>query len=191
MPKLGFSEALDQVIASHPQFDREAYLFLRDALDFTIKSRKKQKSELSRHVTGQELMEGVRLYALQEFGPMVPTVFETWNIRECGDVGQMVFNLIQGGIFDKTENDSMDDFKGAYAFHDAFVKPYLPEKPFVTFRPATPKLLIKEAEPTVEAPAQAAKSPKARKTTKVKPAKDAKATTTKAKKPKTVTKSEG
>ncbi len=129
MQKIGFAEALERIVAADARFDREAYLFLRDALDFTIKSRKKQKSDLSRHVTGQELLEGVRLYALGEFGPMVPTVFETWRIKQCDDIGEMVFNLIRAGIFGKTENDSIEDFKAGYDFHEAFVKPFLPEKP--------------------------------------------------------------
>ncbi len=129
MQKIGFAEALDKVIEQDPRYDREAYVFLRDALDFTIKRRKKQKSEISRHVTGQELLEGIREYALNEFGPMVPTVFEAWNIRECRDFGNMVFNLINAGIFGKTDSDSIDDFNDGYDFYDAFVKPFLPEKP--------------------------------------------------------------
>ena len=135
MQKIGFAEALDQIVAEDARFDKEAYLFLRDALDFTIKSRKKQKSDLSRHVAGPELLEGVRQFAIQEFGPMVPTVFDTWGVKECSDVGHMVFNLIRAGIFGKTETDSIDDFKNGYDFHDAFVKPYLPEKPLVPSLP--------------------------------------------------------
>lgn len=139
MQKIGFAEALEKIVALDPRYDREAYLFLRDALDFTIKARKKQKSGLSSHVTGQELLEGVREYAIGEFGPMVPTVFETWNIQECTDVGNMVFNLIQAGIFGKTDTDTIEDFKDVFDFHDAFVKPFLPEKPRPTPPVATPR----------------------------------------------------
>jgi len=127
MQKIGFSEALEKIVAADPRFEREAYLFLQDALDFTLKSRKKQKADLSRHVTGQELLEGVRQYALEEFGPMVPTVFETWGIRQCPDIGAMVFNLIGAGIFGKTERDTIDDFKEGFDFEEAFVKPFLPD----------------------------------------------------------------
>lgn len=127
MQKTGFTEALDQVVAADPRYDREAYLFLQDALDFTMKSRKKQKSDLSRHVTGQELLEGIRVFALREYGPMVPLVFETWGISRCEDFGEMVFNLIRAGIFGKTDTDTVDDFRGGYDFQEAFVKPYLPE----------------------------------------------------------------
>ncbi len=129
MQKTGFTEALEQAVAADPRYDREAYLFLQDALDFTMKFRKKQKTELSRHVTGQELLEGIRQYALKEFGPMVPTVFETWGITRCEDFGEMVFNLIRVGIFGKTDSDSIEDFGSGYDFRKAFVEPFLPERP--------------------------------------------------------------
>jgi len=128
MQKIGFAEALDSIVASDPRYQREAYIFLRDALDFTTKQQKKAKGTTVRHVSGPELLEGVRQYALKEFGPMVVTVFENWGIRSCEDIGHMVFNLIGAGIFGKTDQDSIEDFKAVYDFRDAFVKPYTPEK---------------------------------------------------------------
>jgi len=127
MQKTGFTEALDRVVAADPRYDREAYLFLQDALDYTMKSRKKQKAELSRHVSGQELLEGVRAFAIREYGPMVPTVFGVWGINRCEDFGDMVFNLIRAGIFGKTDTDTIEDFRNGYDFCEAFVKPFLPE----------------------------------------------------------------
>jgi uncharacterized repeat protein (TIGR04138 family) len=128
MQKIGFAEALDSIVASDPRYQREAYVFLRDSLDFTTKQQKKAKGTTVRHVSGPELLEGVRLYALKEFGPMVVTVFENWGIRSCEDIGHMVFNLIGAGIFGKTDEDSLEDFKAVYDFQEAFVKPYAPEK---------------------------------------------------------------
>lgn len=128
MQKTGFTEALDRILVVDPRFDREAYLFLQDALDFTMKSRKKQKTDLSRHVTGQELLEGVRGFAIKEYGPMVLTVFETWGISRCEDFGEMVFNLIRGGVFGKTDSDRIEDFSGGYDFREAFEKPFQPER---------------------------------------------------------------
>jgi uncharacterized repeat protein (TIGR04138 family) len=128
MQKIGFAEALDSIIATDPRFSRDAYVFLRDALDFTTKQQKKIKGTTVRHVAGPELLEGVRQYALKEFGPMVITVFSSWGINRCEDIGHMVFNLIDAGIFGKTEEDSMEDFKSVYDFQDAFVKPFAPDK---------------------------------------------------------------
>jgi uncharacterized repeat protein (TIGR04138 family) len=134
MQKIGFAEALDSIVASDPRYQRDAYVFLRDALDFTTKQQKKIKGATVRHVAGPELLEGVRQYALKEFGPMVITVFDNWGIQCCEDIGNMVFNLIGAGIFGKTEEDSMEDFKNVYDFEEAFVKPFAPVKP-------TPKAL--------------------------------------------------
>jgi uncharacterized repeat protein (TIGR04138 family) len=127
MQKIGFSEALDSIVASDARYQREAYVFLRDALDFTTKQQKKVKGASVRHVAGPELLEGVRQYALKEFGPMAVSVFSFWGITRCEDIGQMVFNLIAAGIFGKTDEDSMDDFKAVYDFGEAFVKPFKPQ----------------------------------------------------------------
>jgi uncharacterized repeat protein (TIGR04138 family) len=128
MQKIGFAEALDSILASDPRYQREAYVFLRDALDFTTKQQKKVKGVSVRHVTGPELLDGVRRYALKEFGPMVMTVFDSWGLRSCEDIGNIVFNLIAAGVFGKTEEDSIEDFKNVYDFQEAFVKPFSPEK---------------------------------------------------------------
>src|SRR5262249_15614534 len=129
MQKIGFAEALESVVGSDPRYQREGYIFLRDALDFTTKQQKKTKGVSVRHVTGPELLDGVRQYALKEFGPMVITVFDSWGIRSCEDIGHMVFNLIGAGVFGKTEQDSIEDFKSVYDFKEAFVKPFAPAKP--------------------------------------------------------------
>src|SRR3982751_1883357 len=139
MQKIGFAEALDSIIAGDPRYARDAYVFLRDALDYTTKQQKKAKGTTVRHVSGPELLDGVRQYALKEFGPMVMTVFDNWGIRSCEDIGNMVFNLINAGVFGKTDEDSIEDFKNVYDFENAFVKPFAPEKPAgVKSLPGTP-----------------------------------------------------
>jgi uncharacterized repeat protein (TIGR04138 family) len=136
MQKIGFAEALDSIVAGDPRYHRDAYIFLRDALDFTTKQQKKIKGATVRHVTGPELLEGVRQYALKEFGPMVMTVFDNWGIHSCEDIGNMVFNLIGAGIFGKTEEDSIEDFKNVYDFVEAFIKPFAPARPAIVKLPA-------------------------------------------------------
>jgi uncharacterized repeat protein (TIGR04138 family) len=125
MQKLDFAEAVDLIVARDPRYDRESYSFLRDALDYTVKHRKKSRQGTgSGHVSGQQLLEGIRQYALKQFGPMVITVLTYWGISRCEDFGEMVYNLIRTGVFGKTDTDSLDDFKGGYTFEAAFVTPY-------------------------------------------------------------------
>jgi uncharacterized repeat protein (TIGR04138 family) len=122
----GFAEAVETICEKDQRFNAEGYAFLRDALNHTIKQNRRDRTSGSRHVSGQELMEGTRVYALKEFGPMVITVLEYWGIRATADFGDMVFNLIEAGIFGKTDSDSKQDFKDCYDFHEAFVAPFLP-----------------------------------------------------------------
>ena len=140
MQKIGFAEALDSIVATDPRYHRDAYVFLRDALDFTTKQQKKAKGTTVRHVSGPELLEGVRHYALKEFGPMVVTVFDSWGIHSTEDVGHMVFNLIGAGIFGKTDEDSINDFKNVFDFDEAFVKPFAPVKVTASSTPPPPSL---------------------------------------------------
>lgn len=131
MQKLDFGEKLDLIVQQDSRFDREAYLFLRDALDYTVKLRKKSKEtketkDGTDHVSGQQLLDGIRQFALKQNGPMVPTVLAYWGVRRGEDFGEMVFNFIREGIFGKTDTDTVEDFKGGYDFHDAFVLPFLP-----------------------------------------------------------------
>lgn len=135
MQKLDFNEALDQIVTRDPRYGRDAYHFIRESLDFTIKQRKKSR-DAAAHVTAQQLLEGIRVHALKQFGPMAMTVFDYWGVQRCEDFGEMVFSLIRLGIFGKTDRDSIDDFKGGYSFHEAFIAPYLPAKPPVFRRVA-------------------------------------------------------
>jgi uncharacterized repeat protein (TIGR04138 family) len=124
-----FEEVLDQIVAKDSRYHREAYHFLREALDHTQKAISKANKGRFRHVTGQELLAGIRGFALQQFGPMTLTLLEEWGIRRCEDFGELVFNLVEHGVLSKTETDSRADFQGGYDFDEAFRKPFLPARP--------------------------------------------------------------
>lgn len=143
MKKIGFSEAVAKIMARDNRYEAEAYTFVRDALDFTIKLRRKasgreegqhggreiiEGARQASNVSGQELLQGIRQYALKEFGPMVMTVLSYWGIHKCDDVGEIVFNLIGEGIFGKSEHDSINDFKNGFDFKEAFVTPFVPPR---------------------------------------------------------------
>jgi uncharacterized repeat protein (TIGR04138 family) len=126
MHEVSFDEALELILQSDPRYPRDAYVFLREALDYTQKHLAKAARGQLRHVTGQELLAGIRAYALQQFGPMTLTVFAEWGVHSGRDFGEMVFNLVDAGLLGKTEQDSRADFEGGYDFDDAFRKPFLP-----------------------------------------------------------------
>ena len=93
----------------------EAYSFILSALHHTM-----TKLTPPRHITGREFCEGIRGYAIDQYGPMAGTVLGHWGITRTLDFGQIVFDLVEVGLMRKTEEDSLDDFKDVYDFKDAF-----------------------------------------------------------------------
>jgi uncharacterized repeat protein (TIGR04138 family) len=126
MHEVSFDEALAIICGKDVRFAREGYLFVRDALNHTQKEISKKNRNEVRHVTGQELLAGIRDYALAQYGPMATMLFQEWGIKDCRDFGVMVFNMVDAGWLAKTETDSITDFETGYDFYEAFQKPFLP-----------------------------------------------------------------
>lgn len=126
MQEVSFEEALDLIQARDERYQRDAYIFIREALDYTQKSISKENRGRIRHVSGQELLEGAREYALSQYGPMAMMLLGEWGVHTCADFGEIVFNMVEIGLLAKTEKDSRADFEGGYDFFDAFRKPFLP-----------------------------------------------------------------
>ncbi|MGA2175293.1 MAG: Minf_1886 family protein [Verrucomicrobiota bacterium] len=127
MRPANLEDDIRKIVAADPRFPYEAYIFVQEALQYTQRALGRTKSE-HKHVAGKELLDGLRQYALDSFGPMVPTVLGEWGIHSCEDIGEIVFNMIEHGVASKTETDSRADFKGHFSFDDAFRKPFLPTK---------------------------------------------------------------
>ena len=124
-----FAEIVSLICKDDPRYGRRAYEFVRLGLDHTVKELRRKdasRAERSRHVSGRELLEGLRAFALDQFGPMAKTVLNSWGVQRCRDFGEIVFNLIEYKVFSKTDEDRLEDFADLYDFNDAFVKPFLP-----------------------------------------------------------------
>lgn len=114
-------DVLKRLLEKDPRYAAEAYGFLRAGLEFTVR-----RLEKPRHVSGQELLEGLRIFALAEFGPMAKTVLNGWGVLSTDDFGEMVFNLVEAGLLGKTEEDRREDFSDGFDFDEAFCEPFRP-----------------------------------------------------------------
>lgn len=129
IPILGFQEAVEKIVKDDQRYRLDAYLFLREVMDFSVKRQKKQRKELRpMHVSAIELLEAFRLLTLKEFGPMALTLLHYWGIKNSMDVGQIIFNLIEAGVVGKTEDDTLAAFSNGFDFQEAFVRPFQPQK---------------------------------------------------------------
>ena len=69
-----------------------------------------------RHVSGRDLVYGISEFALDRFGPMARTVFDHWGIQQTRDFGEIVFNLVEGNLMSRTDDDCIDDFDEVFDF---------------------------------------------------------------------------
>ena len=102
-----------------------AYKFVFSALRFTQEHLGRDRSaEATGHISGPELLNGIRLLGLQHFGMLSITVFKTWGIQGTDDFGHIVFQLIEAGEMRKTDNDQLADFFAVYDFNKVFHEDY-------------------------------------------------------------------
>lgn len=141
---MNFGDHIARVIARDSRYSIEAYAFVLEALKIArsrkLKERQKRsdqataarprkkagtrqpreaKAEDPGHVTGRELCRGAEKLALRSYGMMAQTVLDLWGIRSTSDIGEIVFNLIESGVLDKTPTDKRSDFDGVFDFATA------------------------------------------------------------------------
>jgi uncharacterized repeat protein (TIGR04138 family) len=116
-----FDDGVREILREDARYAADAYILVMEALAYTC-----QDLEREGHISGRELLEGFRKYVLRQFGPMARVTLAEWGIERGEDVGNIVFNLVNHKLLRKTDEDSIEDFAGAYDFHDAFEAPFTP-----------------------------------------------------------------
>jgi uncharacterized repeat protein (TIGR04138 family) len=110
-------------IAAGTRYPVEAFQFVRRGLEFTVQ-RNHENPELlndaERHVDGRQLSEGLRDFAIEQYGRMAGAMMRRWHIRRTEDFGRIVFAMVEAGLMQATEGDSMRDFEDGFDFEVAF-----------------------------------------------------------------------
>ncbi len=124
------SYALHELVAQDKRYSIEAYFFVRDALGYASDSLELKKtfqhgaetieSNEEHHLTGQQLCEAIREYALSQFGYMTRIVLKNWGVQATSDFGEIVYNMIEIGLMKKSPKDHRSHFDNVYEFKDVF-----------------------------------------------------------------------
>ena len=114
-----FLEKIEKVMKENHQYKFEAYSFVMAGLHHTV-----SKLPKSRHITGRELLGGIRDYALEQYGALARTVLNYWGIFKTEDFGRIVFALVEVGVLRKQPEDKIEDFQDVYDFKTAFDESY-------------------------------------------------------------------
>jgi uncharacterized repeat protein (TIGR04138 family) len=111
---------LKLILASDTRYTRDAYLFVQDGLFRTCVKQSGSSKTMPAHISGAELLEGLREFAIEKFGKQAKVTLNNWGVFKCVDFGEIVFNLIEAGLLAKQENDTKADFQNGYDFDTAF-----------------------------------------------------------------------
>jgi uncharacterized repeat protein (TIGR04138 family) len=106
---------ISELLVRDDRYSREAYRFVQEGLEFTVQRRGRRG-----HVSGKELLEGIRDLARDRFGLMARTVLKQWGVTQTGDIGEIVFNLVDAQVMSKQDSDTRDDFANVYDFEEVF-----------------------------------------------------------------------
>ena len=110
------SSTFDQVAANHPHYAREAFLFVRDGVHYASQSHARE----SRHASAAELLDALRALAIEKYGSNAREQLRSWGVTRCEDFVEIVFTLIERGVFGKRPEDRKEDFENGYDFATAF-----------------------------------------------------------------------
>ena len=106
---------ISELLVRDDRYSREAYRFVQEGLEFTVQRRGRRG-----HVSGKELLEGIRDLARDRFGLMARTVLNQWGVTQTADIGEIVFNLVDAQVMSKQDSDTRDDFANVYDFEEVF-----------------------------------------------------------------------
>jgi uncharacterized repeat protein (TIGR04138 family) len=118
MPK-EIEEILQEIRDGDERYHVDAYDFILEALSYT-----QSKFRRTKHVSGKELLEGIKILLMEKFGPLTLLVLKHWGIQSTEDFGNLVFNLVRKRVLTKTEDDNIENFKNVYDFEMVFDQGY-------------------------------------------------------------------
>ena len=123
-------QAMRDLLNEDKRYKLEAYQFIRESLQYAHEHLMENAGETQelgeaesagpRHVTGQQLCEACRLYAIEQYGYLAKIVLASWGIQSTSDFGELVYNLIRIEQMRKSDSDRREDFDDVYSFDDAF-----------------------------------------------------------------------
>lgn len=118
-----YDAVIDRLVRKYPQWKPEAYDFLRRAMDLgadVIASKREKK-----HLSAQELYLSCCMYAHKIYGPMAEMVLASWGVHTASDIGSLVYNLIDEGVFSKQKEDRREEFDELPDLVDLLNEPYV------------------------------------------------------------------
>ncbi|MDO5309174.1 MAG: hypothetical protein Q4G03_06740 [Planctomycetia bacterium] len=121
-------EVYEALLRSDPRFSSRTYLFVNEILAYAQERFGEQADQANPvprawrsddeqtfgHVTGQDLCYAAVEYSVAQYGYLAKTVLAKLGIRKTGDIGDVVYHLLEHGLMQKTESDRREDFDDVF-----------------------------------------------------------------------------
>ncbi|MGA2233082.1 MAG: Minf_1886 family protein [Tepidisphaeraceae bacterium] len=109
---------LREIAETTGDYPVEAFEFVQSGLAYAVTRVHGEKlpAGQTRHVSGQQLCDALREYALARWGLLARPVLRGWGITQTLDFGRIVFAMVKAGLLRTTEGDSLEDFRGVFDF---------------------------------------------------------------------------
>lgn len=126
MTPTSYEQEIERIVREDPRYRAAAYHFVAESVAYTARRRGGQSEprDKPRHIRGKELLEGIREFAIDQYGPLALDVLEDWGLRRTEDIGNVVFHLVEHNLLGASEDDSPDDFADGFDFRQAFLRPF-------------------------------------------------------------------
>ena len=74
------------------------------------------------HISGYELLEGMRRLARERWGLLARSVLERWRVYRTEDIGEIVYIMVDDSELQwkRRDSDTKADFANGYDFSEAF-----------------------------------------------------------------------
>lgn len=129
------SDELGRLADKDERYSLKGYQLVSEALSFTVQQlscgalsadkryegKRHPDGDVSRiHVSGHELVEGFRQFVIRQYGALALSVLKDCGIEKTEDIGDIVFLLVEGGVWGRQECDTREEFANGFDFTEAF-----------------------------------------------------------------------
>ncbi|MBA3521615.1 MAG: hypothetical protein H0T90_03800 [Gemmatimonadales bacterium] len=108
-------DVMARIRARGGRYHERSYVFVLATIEYL-----QTRLDARRHVSGAELAWACRDFAREQFGLLAPHVLEHWGITRTGDIGRIVYTLVEVGLLVTQPGDQECDFNSVFDFGEAF-----------------------------------------------------------------------
>lgn len=104
-------------VAEKTPYPAEAFFLMMNALQTPM-----QSTFVQTHSDAEQLCHRLRTEALRAYGSNAQKQLADWGIRSTKDFGVIIYTLIDKGLAQKSEQDSIEQFDNVFDFDEAFAE---------------------------------------------------------------------